>query len=237
VRFVVANAAGEIVLSDRQTPKDRDFKRTAARDPDPMGCSVLVATRLFSRMDWKEQVVEEGKGKFAQLWAEKSGTPSDDERAAMEKRAAELKANLNDARVTVYATLIGEKTDGQSAARLAQSISKKLGCEAQASERALSIRLEPTSNEQKRLWDLARALRVRLANEPSETEYAMVAEYYIEPEGGAVHAVHFVLCEKSGGWVIADFQNDLWEDFQRIAPGSAADCDRLVVERLEKRLK
>ncbi len=237
VRFLVLDPTAQLVLSDLQTPSSKAFKRTAARDPDPMGCSVLVATRLFTRLDWKEQAVEKGKGKFAQLWAEKSGTPSDAERAAMEKRAAELTANLIGARVTVYATLIGEQTDGQSAERLAEGIAKSLGCRASASDRALGIRLAPSSNEQKRLWDLARALRDALRAEPCETEYAVLAEYYIGPGDKSVHAVHFVLCDKAGDWVVVDFQNDQWEDFQRLAPRSAADCDRLAIERLEKRLK
>jgi hypothetical protein len=49
--------------------------------------------------------------------------------------------------------------------------------------------------------------------------------------------VHFVVCEKSGDWVLVDFQNSTHEDFQRISPKSVEDCDRLAVERLADRLK
>ena len=38
------------------------------------------------------------------------------------------------------------------------------------------------------------------------------------------------------GRVIVDFQNNHHEDFQRINPKTLADCDRLVLERLEKHL-
>ncbi len=50
VRWLIVTAAGDLLLSDRQAPTDADFKRTAARDPDPMGCSMLVAERVFSQL-------------------------------------------------------------------------------------------------------------------------------------------------------------------------------------------
>jgi hypothetical protein len=64
-----------------------------------------------------------------------------------------------------------------------------------------------------------------------------LAEYFVNPAGGPVGAVHFVVCEKSGDWVLVDFQNSTHEDFQRISPKNVEDCDRLAVERLAKRLK
>src|SRR5262249_9548146 len=48
VRWVIVDANGRQVFSDLQTKNDRDFVRTAARDPDPLGCSALVTERLFS---------------------------------------------------------------------------------------------------------------------------------------------------------------------------------------------
>jgi len=69
------------------------------------------------------------------------------------------------------------------------------------------------------------------------TVLVMLAEYFVNPAGGPVGAVHFVVCEKSGDWVLVDFQNNTHEDFQRIAPKSIEDCDRLAIERLAKRLK
>lgn len=48
-----------------------------------------------------------------------------------------------------------------------------------------------------------------------------------------VWAVHFVLCDSKGEWVITDPQNSHQADFQRVAPKTVEDCDRLVVERLK----
>jgi hypothetical protein len=236
VRFLVADAAGNLVLSDRQTRADTDFRRTAARHPDPMGCSVLVAERLFSQLGWhKSRGAAEGK--FARLWAEKSGTPSAAERSAMKKRADELKAALAGARISVYATLVSNAPDTGSAARLAGLIQERLGCQTSVAQTPVPIKLQPTSNEQKRLWDLARAFREHLRTTPPEAGYALMAEYYVDPSGGPAGAVHLVLCDVSGQWVIVDFQNNHHEDFQRAAPRTVEDCDALAVQRLGRYLR
>jgi hypothetical protein len=236
IRFVVTDAAGNLVLSDHQTDKDEDFKRIVPGDPDAMGCSVLVAERLFSRLGW-QKVEGEPHGKFARKWAQASGTPSDEEQAAMGQRAAKLKADIKTTQIAVYSTCIGEERNIESAAHLASLVAQQVGCKAVKVDKPVSFQRQPTGNEQKLLWDLARAFRDYLRANPADSNYAMLAEYFVNPAGGPVGAVHFVVCEKSGDWVLVDFQNSTHEDFQRIAPKNIEDCDRLTVERLAKRLK
>lgn len=238
VRFLVTDAAGHLLLTDRQTPADADFKRTAARDPDPMGCSVLVAKRLFSQLGWrKRSSLFAREGKFARLWAEKSGTPDPVERSAMKKRAEELKTALAGARIGVYATLVSNAPSTESATRLAELIRERLGCQTSVVQTPLPIQLQPTSNEQKRLWDLARAFREHLRSDPPQADYALMAEYYVDPAGGPAGAVHVVLCDARGQWVIVDFQNNQHEDFRRAAPRTVEDCDKLAVLRLARYLR
>ncbi len=236
VRFLIATSKGETVFVDSQKSDDKDFKRTAARDPDPMGCSVLVAERVFGQLKWKKGEGGED-GKFARLWAQKSGTPTKAERAEMAGRVAALKKELKTAKLSVFATRIGDSGDAASADRLAKAITKQIGLQAAATEKPIDVKLQPTSNEMKRLWDLARALRDHLRVNPVETEYALLAEYAINPAGGPAHAVHFVVCKNKGDYVIVDLQNDQWPDFQRIDPKSVEDCDRLATERLAGMLK
>ena len=236
VRFVVTDAAGNLVLVDRQTEQDEDFKRTAAADPDPMGCSVLVAERLFSRLGW-QKAEGEPHGKLARKWAQMSGSPSDAEQAGMEQRLEKLKSSVKATQIAIYATCIGEQRSTESAARLASLVAQRLGCKTTKVDKPVSFQRQPTGNEQKLLWDLARAFRDYLHANPPDSNYAMLAEYFINPAGGPAGAAHFVVCEKSGDWVLVDFQNNQHEDFQRISPKSVEDCDRLAVERLAKRLK
>jgi hypothetical protein len=236
VRFVVTDSTGNLVLADRQTKKDEDFKRTAGADPDPMGCSVLVGERLFSQLGW-QKMEGESHGKFARKLAQMSDMPSDAEKTAMEKSFKKFKADIKTSQIAVYPTCIGEGHSAESAARLASQISKRLGCKTIRVDKDVSLKRQPTSNEQKMLWDLARAFRDYLRKNPPDSNYALLAEYFINPAGGPVGAVHFVVCEKSGEWVMVDFQNNQHEDFQRISPKSIEDCDRLLVERLAKRLR
>jgi hypothetical protein len=236
IRFVVTDAAGNLVLSDRQTDKDEDFKRIVLGDPDAMGCSALVAERLFSQLGW-QKVEGEPHGKFAHKWAQMSGMPSDEEKAAMEKSFAKFKADAKTTQIAVYPTFVNEKYNAESAAHLASLVAGQLGCKTIKVDKQVSFQRQPTGNELKLLTDLARAFRDYLRANPADSNYAMLAEYYVNPDGRQANAVHFVICEKTGGWVIIDLQNNQHEDFQRVAPKSVEDCDRLAVERLAKRLR
>jgi hypothetical protein len=236
VRFVVTDAMGNLVLADRQTSKDEDFKRTAAADPDPMGCSVLIAERLFSQLGW-QKIEGEPHGKFARKWAQMSGMPSDAELAGAEQCLKKLKIGVKTANIAIYATCIGEKRNTQSAARLAKLVARQLGCKTTTVDKPVSFQRQQSPNEQKLLWDMARAFRDYLRVNPPDSNYAMLADYFINPASGQVGAVHFVVCEKLGNWVIVDFQNNQHKDFQQIAPKSIEDCDRLTVKCFAERLK
>lgn len=238
VRFIVTDAQGNLVLTDIQTPRDRDFKKTAARDPDPMGCSVLVARRLFARTGWKEGGRRgDSNGKFARIWAEKSGTPVATERKAMELRAKKLHAGLKDARISVYQTRVNEAPSRDSAERLAKLTASKLRWSAKSVPQSLPVTIASTSNEQKRLWDLAKAFRDHVRANPPEADYAMLAEYGMSPPEHVVGYVHVIVCDKSGDWVIVDFQNNQHPDFQRIAPTDLEGCDELAAVRIENCLR
>lgn len=237
VRWVIVDAGGQVLISDRQTPKDPDFKRTAARDPDPMGCSMLVGERLFGQLGWKKGARPEN-GRFAQRWAEKSGTPNEAERTAIKQRAEKLRKELAQVKLGVYPTRCDKTTDAASAGRIAQQAATELKCQAVALEPAVAIEIAPTSNEQKRLWDLARGLREYVRAHPPETDYVLLADYLVDPAGGRpAGCVHFVLCDKAGDWVVVDFQNNQHADFQQVKPRSIEDCDRLAVLRLAQALR
>jgi hypothetical protein len=236
VRFLLADAAGDVVLSDRQTPADPDFQRTAARDPDPLGCSVLVAERLSRLASWKKAAGTVRDGKFSAKWREKSGVPDQAELSAMDKRRDALRAGLAKARVAVLPTLALAKHDAASALRVAELIKKDLGCGAVALEDGARLEVGPSSNEQKRLWDLAHALRAALGKHPVDADYALVADLNVRSEGGG-QFVHVALCTKSGEHVLVDYQNDQHAMFQQHAPKTIEDAERLVVSRLASLLR
>lgn len=238
IRWVLTDASGNLIFADRQTPTDPDFKRTAAQDPDPMGCSVLVAERLFAQTGWtKRSGPARPEGKFARIWAEKSLWPTEAEREAMTKRLNTLKGNIKTARIGVFATRVNAAIDAESAARLAKQITERIGSPSFVVAQPMATEIQPTSNEQRRLWDLARAFREHVRGNPIDADYALMADFLLDADANRVHSVHFVLCDKAGEWVIVDFQNNQQADFKRIAPKNVADCEKLAVTRMEGMVK
>lgn len=235
VRFIVASAKGELVLMDRQTAADADFKKTAARDPDPLGCSALVARRLFALAGWKEK---RGKteGKFAKLWAEKSGAASAAEQEAMKGRLAKLRAARGKASLTVYPTLMGEKPDAESAGRLAKLLEGAFGGGATAAAEASGVSVSPSSNQQKRMWDLSRGLRERVRANPPPTEYAALAEVLFDPASPGHGGVEVVICDRAGEWVVVEFCNEVHEEWARLKPKAVEDVERVAAAKVAARV-
>jgi hypothetical protein len=232
IRGVVVDKAGDCVWIDRQTPDDPDFKRIK---PDcPLACCYLFSERLRTQLGLTEADRDEtSQGKFARLWACKSGTPSGDERTAMEDRLAIMRAAGANARLAVFPVrLSGDEVSSDDATRLAKLLGEQGLCEAAALETPLRIALQPSRNEQKLLWDLARAFRDHVEQNPPDADYVLYADYMIGSRTGEVGAVHFVVCDRAGEWVIVDFQNDHHADFNTIGPQTCQDCSRLVAKRL-----
>lgn len=237
VRFVVADGAGHVVFVDRQTPADADFRRTAAKDPDPLGCTTLVAERLFALADWKKAPGSVRDGKFAKSWKERSGVPDPKELAAMKARLRTLRDGLAAARIVVLPTLAGGGHDGPSAGRLAAALAKELGCTVEAAAEGSKLEVAPDSNEQKRLWDLARALKASLGKTPvTAADYVLVADLGVDAEGKHCY-LHLALATAAGDLVAVDFQNDQSPAVAKAMPKSLADAEALVVARLGSLLK
>jgi len=94
-----------------------------------------------------------------------------------------------------------------------------------------SLHTAAKGNVQKVLWDTARAFRDFVRKNPPATDYVAFADYGLSDT--QVHYVHLIICDRAGDWVLIEMQNSHHPDFQRLAPESAADCNRLVVARLK----
>ena len=236
VRAVLADAAGRVRWTDRQTPEDADFRRVNPRNP--MTCCVLLNDRLKPQFRLTSATRGRVKdGRMAWSWAEKSGTPSKSEYAAMKQRVEVLKGALGDAKLLVYPVQTGDAANAQHAANLVQKLNKELDAQSVAADTPLDIEIAASSNEQKRLWDLARGFREHVRKVKPDADYVLVAEYLIRPHDKQVWTVHFVVCDRAGEWVIVDFQNNHHADFNAIKPKTAEDCGDLVVRRVAGYLK
>jgi len=237
IRGVIVDKTGQSVLVDLQTPADRDFKR--AKPDCPMDCCVFLAERVRTQLGIPESARNEsGEGKFARMLAKNSPEPDKAEWAAMEQRQTVMKKAGGSAKVAVFPVRLSDDEVGEKdAAHLATLLSEKRLCEAEAVDSPLRVKIQPARNEQKLLWELARTFQDHVKRNPPEADYAVLADYMMDPRGGRAWAVHFVICDRAGEWVIVDFQNDHHGDFQSIDPKTLDDCGRLVVKRLEGYLR
>ena len=177
------------------------------------------------------------EGKMAKLWAEKSGLPPKSEREAIESRLNAVKKTFKTSTVAVYPIRVESGT--QVAARLAEMLTQEGLCRAEASSTDPKLPIQGSTNQTRILWDTARAFRDFLRKNPPAADYALFANYGIGRSSDGktvVGGIQFILCDRSGDWVLLELQNDHHSDFQRIDPQSPDDCNRLVTESLKNRL-
>lgn len=238
LRWIVAEAGGQRVLSERLMKGSPELKQLLGSNPEPMTCCVAVTERLFALTGWKKGAAPaKGQGTFERLWAEKSGTPDEAETKAMAERLAKFKANLRGATLAIAPTRLNDKDDAASAGRLAAALAAQFGCKAIALDAAIRLDLAGSSNEQRVLWDFAKGLRAHLRGNPPQADYVLMADCRGNPQGTDFGAVHVVVCDKEGNWVLVDYQNNHHADFNKINPKRIEDCEKLVATRLAARLR
>jgi len=105
-------------------------------------------------------------------------------------------------------------------------------CKAIASKDALLLKTaQEGPNEMKKMWDLARDFRDYVKKNPQGADYSLYADYLM------TGYVHFMICDRSGDWVIADLQNSNMPDFRFFDLSTVEGCNKLVVLRLKHYLK
>lgn len=230
VREVLVDRTGKVIWVDIQGASDRDFARI--KPSNPMSCCELVSKRLEPMLVLEPDGVKNGA--MEQLWERKSGTPDRAERAAMAGRLEKLRA-ADDATLLVYPVRVGDGTDRAGGEKLVALLNDAKLCRARLAPEPLWFEVAHDSNEQRVLWDMAKAFRDHVRKHPPATDYAAYGDYIMHD--GKAWAVHVVICDAEGELVLVDFQNDHHDDFQAIAPKNPDDCSRLAAKRLAGYLK
>ena len=89
----------------------------------------------------------------------RSGLPSDQELAAMNKRFETLKDKMASSTVSVYPVHLWSGSDRASGVELAKMLNDQGICRAEAVETDPRLEIKGDPNEQKILWDTARLIR------------------------------------------------------------------------------
>ena len=236
VYLVIVDAKGNVVWEDSQGPGDPDFDSDFPGTPEK--CCELVCRRLVPVMSLdklpKKELAEDKKKALQMMRVKRP--PAESEFDAMEKRLQVMKQASSSARVLIYPARVGgDHTDQSSAMRISELINETKLCQPTGAKNGPVLEGEGWPNELAVLWIFARAVKEYVQQNPAGSDYVLFADYWFAPNG-QVWAVHFVICDQAGEWVIVDMQNNHHEDFQQIDPKILEDCDRLVLERLKKHL-
>jgi len=239
IRTVLVDGQGKVVLADRDD--QATFAQTSKIVPkDPMTCSVFLAVKLQKLWGLADPLRKDApRGKLEARLRAEAGMPSDEERQEIDRRLRAMRAQGETTKLTVYPVRVGRASDDACAVQLAALLNEGGVFPSEAGQLTPSFAIRGNMDEQKVLWDTARAFREFVRKNPPATEYALFADYGIfspSPDQSKVSHVHFIVCDRAGGWVIVDFQNSHHRDFQQIDPQSAEDCSRLLVKRLKGRV-
>jgi len=165
---------------------------------------------------------------------ERSGLPPLAEREALPARLTALKAAGPKRTLAIYPARMRGSLDPAGVEGLLMAVSAS-GLAKVVPGTADLVLASPQRdpNEQKVLWDLARAFRDHLRKQPPPADYALYVDCVFTPENWQQGYVHVVVCDKAGDWVIVDFQNSHHADYQSLKPQSAEACRSLAVKRLQ----
>jgi hypothetical protein len=236
IRSIVVDKSGKVIFADLSDQKA--FSESKIKPDEPMTACIFLVNRLGNVWDLADPMRENApEGKMAELMRKRSALPPDKELADMNNRLEILKKNIAVSKITVYPIRLWEGSDKTAAVELAKMLNDQKICQAEPSDVELNLKIQGDPNEQKVLWDTARAFREFLRANPPATEYAMLADYGISPASDGKQeagAVHLIICDHKGDWVLADYQNSHHPDFQSINPKTIEDCNQLAVKRLKK---
>jgi hypothetical protein len=183
----------------------------------------------------KGEMAEDKKQALREM--QRGEPPSQSEFAAIEKRLEAMKKAGASRRVIIYPTRVGgDHTEKSSATRLSELLNEAKVCKATAAQTGPVLQGAGWPDESEVLWRFAHAASEYAQQNPTDSDYVLFADYWFAPND-EVWAVHFVVCDRAGDWVIVDLQNNHQEDFLQIDPKTLADCDRLVSERFKKQLR
>ena len=238
IRTIVVDAKGNVVLAE-EIQKGAFAKSCPTVPKDPMSCCVFIAHRLREPWGLKDPLrADAPEGKVQENWRKKSGIPTDEEFAAIKDREAKLRKKLADSSLEICPAYAYRKPAPESQTKLAALLADVGFASVKAVDNGPDLKVPGSPNEQEVLWRTAKKARAYFQEHAPTCEYVLVADFGIgrSEEKVKVGAVHWILCDQKGDWVMVDYQNSHHSDFQEIDPDSVEDCLELVKVRLKKRL-
>lgn len=242
--ILVNSSNGKVAWSECQTPESTAFKK--ANPKDPMDCTVFLVDRLRGPLALYDPMREDApKGKMYEYWNKNSLVPSEAEQKQIEQRLTKLQnSNTAAATVLIYPARDGDQWSKACAEKLADRINRAKLMTATVANGQIEFAAQRASNEQIILWSAARSIQEIIQNQNAAnnnnnnqpaTDYILIADYMTAPVP-EYNMVHTFLLEADGDWVIVDYQNSHYDDFNKIKPRTLDEFCDLTIIRLQKYL-
>jgi hypothetical protein len=230
IRMIAVDNKGSTAWEEIQTPNDTEFKKVQPRNP--MTCCVLAMNCIKPQFNLDDPYRQDApQGKMAQRWKEKSGIPSKAELQNIKNRLQQLKQDDSVKTISVFPAISNRTISDELNRHLSDLITENPQCTGITVNKKLPIQLQPSSNQQKQLWDLARAFQQYIQENPPKTDYAICTHYLLSQTNEPARGINFIVCNNKGEWIIIDFQNEYQKDFQAINPSTLTQCNELVTKR------
>ncbi|MDF7824405.1 hypothetical protein P4B35_10310 [Pontiellaceae bacterium B12227] len=233
VYAVLVDAQGKVVWEDRQGHGDPEFDSNFPGTPRK--CIALLRSRLTPVMGLdalpRKKLAPEKEKILRELRMKEP--PKGPEFAAIEKRLNALKKAAAVSRMQIYPSRVdGDYTVPGETQNLVSLINKSKLIKAGKAKDNPKLEGQGWPNEMEVLWLFANTVKEYARQHPIDSDYALFADYWRTPRG-QVWAVHFVILDRNGDWVIVDMQNNHKNDFRQINPQNLEGCNALVLKRLE----
>jgi len=237
LRAVLADHTGKVVWAERLTPDDEPFRQIEG--PDPMTISFLLAERVGPLFGLDEETRRNARpSRLMALLEEQSGSPPESELNAIAGRTEAVKTARHALTLLIVPMRANDTPDTASASVLAREVNAAGLCRAISTSRPVEVAPNPsTRNELLIFWNMATSFRAWVREAHPDADYVLFVDCVYTPGRWELGFVHLIVCDRSGEWAIADFQNSEHPDYQAIKPTSSEACGRLAVRRLASYLR
>lgn len=231
IDIIVVNANGEVQWTKHFA--ESELKSAVHKPHDLMTCSAFVSDQLLK--NWKIQKPPRPiQGKFSEFWKQDAQIPNEATFKEMEQRRILLSQSIRKKSISIYPASVSGEADRRTAQELASKLSSLFNeVHVGAMERAMVIQRH--SNEQKVLWQTARLLKSMVQNKGLESDYVLFVDYGWN--GQCSQYIHIIVMDRSGDWVLVDYQNSHHDGFDSDRLTSLNACNEFVSQRIAKLLR
>ena len=197
-----------------------------------LACALTGAALAWRTTPLPPSGIVEGST-LRRIGSDSGGPLTGDERAATLVRLNHFRTTHRTAVISVLPVQIGRTPDTSHAVNLAQRMPRAGVCRACGIVRPVAFVAVRPEQDDDAFRELALEVRTYLRQNPTGADFTLYATYALTTAQDQLTAIHLVLCDAQGEWVMVDRQVLHGATSSSAPPASERDGDELVVLRLQ----